>query len=97
MICLIPTGPNATFFLLVIAVPGHVLLHVALHEAVHPIALAHVAHELDGRGGSGGEEQQEEDDEAERHRGMKDTLVCRTSERYRGTRKTDCKSVRRKF
>ena len=31
--------------------PGHVLLHVALHEAVHPVALAHVTHELHGDGG----------------------------------------------
>ena len=26
---------------------GHVLLHVALHETLHKVALAHVAHELD--------------------------------------------------
>ena len=53
----------------VVAVPGHVLLHVALHHAVHPVALAHVAHELDGGGGGGGGGGQEED---EGHRGGKE-------------------------
>ncbi len=49
--------------------PGHVLLHVALHHAVHPVALAHVAHELDGGGGGRGGGGQEED---EGHRGGKE-------------------------
>ena len=53
----------------VVAVPGHVLLHVALHHAVHPVALAHVAHELDGGGGGRGGGGEEED---EGHRGGKE-------------------------
>ena len=33
---------------LLVVVPGDVLLHVALDEAVEPVALAHVTHELHG-------------------------------------------------
>ena len=32
----------------VVAVSGHVLLHIALENAAEPIGFAHVAHELDG-------------------------------------------------
>ena len=30
--------------------PSHVFFHVALHDTMHPVALAHVAHELDRHG-----------------------------------------------
>jgi len=35
-------------FVPVVAVSGHVLLHIALENAAEPIGFAHVAHELDG-------------------------------------------------
>ena len=35
---------------LLVVVSGDIFLHIALDEAVEPVALAHVAHELHGGG-----------------------------------------------
>ena len=37
-------------WILLVVVSRHVFFHVALHEAVEPVALAHITHELDGAG-----------------------------------------------
>ena len=41
---------NRTRIDLLVVVSGDVLLHITFDEAVEPVALAHVAHELHGGG-----------------------------------------------